>query len=112
MVSKARDDLPLPESPVTTTITSRGRETVMSFRLCSRAPRTTIWLSAISLLPSFRDASGKYTAPCWEPKEAVCCEEGFYHPRGALLWARLRFRVPGPKMIRADYTMLRTERAE
>jgi hypothetical protein len=41
-VSKASEDLPLPESPVTTTMTSRGSETVMSFRLCSRAPRTTI----------------------------------------------------------------------
>src|SRR4051812_8211724 len=81
----------------------------MSFRLCSRAPRTTIWLSAISSLPSFRDASGKYTAPCWEPKEAVCFGEGFYHPEGAPLYARLRFSVPGPKMIRAAYAMLRTE---
>src|SRR5215212_1470463 len=53
MVSKARDDLPLPESPVTTTITSRGKETVISFRLCSRAPRTTIWLSVISVHPTF-----------------------------------------------------------
>src|SRR5215213_8798422 len=111
IVSKAREDLPLPESPVTTTITSRGRETVISFRLCSRAPRTTIWLSAISSLPSFRDASGKYTAPCWEPKEAVCYGERFYHQEGAPLYARLRFSVLGPKMIRAGYTMLRTERA-
>src|SRR5829696_871034 len=111
MVSKAREDLPLPESPVTTTITSRGRETVMSFRLCSRAPRTTIWLSAISSLPSFRDASGKYTAPCWEPKEAVCYGERFYHQESAPLYARLRFSVLGPKMIRAGYTMLRTEPA-
>jgi hypothetical protein len=47
-VSKAREDLPLPERPVTTTITSRGRETFMFFRLCSRAPRTTISCSAIS----------------------------------------------------------------
>src|SRR4051794_13228695 len=48
MVSKAREDLPLPESPVTTTITSRGRESETFFRLCSRAPRTTIRFSAIS----------------------------------------------------------------
>src|SRR5215203_5376301 len=86
-------------------------ETVISFRLCSRAPRTTIWLSAISSLPSFRDASSKYTAPCWEPKEAVCYGERFYHQEGAPLYARLRFSVLGPKMIRAGYTMLRTERA-
>src|SRR4051812_44440429 len=48
MVSKAREDFPLPESPVTTTIMSRGRETFTFFRLCSRAPRTTIRFSAIS----------------------------------------------------------------
>src|SRR5215212_9673199 len=48
MVSKASELLPLPERPVTTTITSRGRETFTFFRLCTRAPRTTIWFSAIS----------------------------------------------------------------
>src|SRR4249920_2165553 len=40
MVSKARLLLPLPESPVMTTSRSRGSSTVMSLRLCSRAPRT------------------------------------------------------------------------
>src|ERR671920_1909046 len=64
MVSNARDDFPLPESPVTTTITSRGKETVMSFRLCSRAPRTTIWLSAIFAHPS---SQGHFSASIRPP---------------------------------------------
>src|SRR5919112_6510267 len=51
IVSKASELLPLPERPVTTTISSRGRETVTFFRLCSRAPRTTIRFSAISYHP-------------------------------------------------------------
>src|SRR4051794_34956626 len=41
MVSKASDDLPDPDSPVMTTSASRGSATVMSLRLCSRAPETT-----------------------------------------------------------------------
>src|ERR1700689_1351619 len=41
MVSKARLDLPEPDSPVNTIIASRGRSSETSFRLCSRAPRTT-----------------------------------------------------------------------
>src|SRR6185312_2798541 len=39
MVSKARLDLPEPESPVITTSRSRGRSRSMFLRLCSRAPR-------------------------------------------------------------------------
>src|SRR5690348_2033096 len=42
MVSKAREDLPEPESPVMTTSLSRGISTSMFLRLCSRAPLTTI----------------------------------------------------------------------
>src|SRR6218665_946776 len=42
MVSKARDDLPEPDSPVTTTSWSRGILMSTFFRLCSRAPRTRI----------------------------------------------------------------------
>src|SRR2546430_7165729 len=42
MVSKARDDLPDPDSPVMTTSLSRGISTSMFLRLCSRAPLTTI----------------------------------------------------------------------
>src|SRR5215216_1504293 len=63
MVSKAREDLPLPERPVTTTITSRGRETFTSFRLCSRAPRTTIRFSTISNHPFSKVASTKVYGP-------------------------------------------------
>src|SRR3954453_8614902 len=39
MVSKARLDLPDPDSPVNTISESRGRSSEMSLRLCSRAPR-------------------------------------------------------------------------
>src|SRR5215210_5877771 len=70
MVSKASEDLPLPESPVTTTMTSRGSETVTFFRLCSRAPRTTIWLSAIFVLPCALGL-GKYTALAERAKEYI-----------------------------------------
>src|SRR4051812_31670117 len=42
MVSKASDDLPEPDRPVTTTSLSRGISTSMFLRLCSRAPLTTI----------------------------------------------------------------------
>src|SRR5215218_10119388 len=42
MVSKARLDLPEPESPVMTISASRGSSRSMSLRLCSRAPEMTI----------------------------------------------------------------------
>src|SRR5215472_15965299 len=41
IVSKARLDLPDPDSPVNTIRASRGRSMETSLRLCSRAPRTT-----------------------------------------------------------------------
>src|SRR6516162_5093962 len=41
IVSKARLDLPDPDSPVNTIMASRGRSRETSLRLCSRAPRTT-----------------------------------------------------------------------
>src|SRR3546814_8705693 len=44
MVSKASDDLPLPDRPVMTISASRGRSTSTPLRLCSRAPRTEIWV--------------------------------------------------------------------
>src|SRR3989344_3337042 len=49
IVSNASDDFPEPESPVNTTILLRGIETVMSFRLCVRAPLTMIFSSVDSL---------------------------------------------------------------
>src|SRR5437588_11035781 len=48
MVSKAREDLPDPESPVNTMSASRGSSRCTSFRLCSRAPRMTRRLAADS----------------------------------------------------------------
>src|ERR1051326_4020710 len=48
MVSKARDDLPEPESPVTTVRRSRGISTLTFFRLCWRAPRTVMRSIAIA----------------------------------------------------------------
>src|SRR4051795_5185708 len=42
MVSNASDDLPDPDRPVMTTRASRGRDSEMSRRLCSRAPETTM----------------------------------------------------------------------
>src|SRR4051794_38412609 len=44
MVSKASDDLPEPDSPVSTTSRSRGRSRSMFLRLCSRAPRMERYL--------------------------------------------------------------------
>src|SRR5436190_13284236 len=41
MVSKARLDLPDPDSPVNTISESLGKSSDTSLRLCSRAPRTT-----------------------------------------------------------------------
>ena len=47
MVSNARLLLPLPLKPVMTTSLSRGISTLIFFRLCSRAPRTTSLSRAI-----------------------------------------------------------------
>src|SRR3954452_16262163 len=52
MVSKASEDLPEPESPVTTTSRSRGRSSEMFLRLCSRAPRIEMCLEVIALAMS------------------------------------------------------------
>src|SRR3954451_5685664 len=45
MVSKARLDLPEPDRPVITVRLSRAMSTLTPLRLCSRAPRTEIWVS-------------------------------------------------------------------
>src|SRR3954471_25025895 len=59
MVSKARDDLPEPLRPVITVRLSRGISTSMPLRLCSRAPRTEIWVCILPVLPiCSRAASG------------------------------------------------------
>src|SRR5688572_920483 len=51
MVSKAREDLPLPLMPVMTTSCSRGMRRLMDLRLCSLAPVIVIQpsLSTIAL---------------------------------------------------------------
>src|SRR5438445_11679982 len=68
MVSKARLDLPEPESPVTTMRLSRGISSEMFLRLCTRAPCTAIVVRAAAfgapLLP-FDPCS----APPWEGGE-------------------------------------------
>src|SRR3954470_9736003 len=53
MVSKARLDLPEPDSPVNTISLSRGSSTLMFLRLCSRAPRTVMvgWFVRVAILP-------------------------------------------------------------
>ena len=47
MVSKASELFPEPESPVTTVSVLRGMRTLMSRRLCWRAPRTEMCVIAI-----------------------------------------------------------------
>ena len=42
VVSKAREDLPLPDRPVSTTSLSLGMDTSIFFRLFTRAPLTVI----------------------------------------------------------------------
>src|ERR1700761_3124363 len=58
MVSKASDDLPDPDRPVMTVSVFRGISTLMFFRLCWRAPRTT----------SLVNGMGSLGAACREPR--------------------------------------------
>src|SRR5215468_1787600 len=58
MVSKASEDFPEPESPVMQTSLFRGRRTVTSLRLCSRAPWTTSSSEAITD-PVYRGGSDR-----------------------------------------------------
>ena len=63
-----------------------------SFRLCSRAPRTTIWLSAIAHHPFSDNVTGKYTAPSREAKESDCSFRNFSTERtGFSVSARRHF---------------------
>src|SRR5918994_801668 len=50
MVSKAREDLPEPDSPVITVKRSRGISTLMFLRLSWRAPRTVMRSIAIAFV--------------------------------------------------------------
>src|ERR687893_2313417 len=55
IVSKARLDLPDPESPVKTIRASRGRSRLTSRRLCSRAPRMISRSATVRVLPGEED---------------------------------------------------------
>ena len=48
-VAKASEDLPEPESPVSTTSLFLGRFSVTFLRLCSRAPRIVTWRFPVDL---------------------------------------------------------------
>src|SRR3970282_945336 len=64
MVSKASEDFPDPEMPVSTTNLSRGISTVTFFRLCSRAPRTMMRSSGILFsAPPTRHPAGAAPPP-------------------------------------------------
>src|SRR6185369_2953946 len=61
MVSKARLDLPDPESPVRTISLSRGISSEMFFRLCTRAPCTAMVVRALEAIwPSFEVEEGQF----------------------------------------------------
>ena len=68
MVSKASDDLPEPDTPVTTVIAPRGRSTSMPLRLCSLAPRTDSMFT-LGILPfsGFPGAMGPLSLSRLEP---------------------------------------------
>src|SRR3954454_16147266 len=74
MVSKARDDLPDPDSPVMTTSLSRGISTSTFLRLCSRAPLTTILFIGVG-------TSAKSANP--EPHTVSDCESTLEPPECA-----------------------------
>src|SRR6266516_3435939 len=64
MVSKARLDLPDPDSPVMTISASRGSSRDMSLRLCSRAPEMRI-LSSAATYPLYGGVGTTRPGPCW-----------------------------------------------
>ncbi len=59
MVSKTKDDFPLPLTPVKTTSLFRGISKLKFLRLCSRAPFTIIFFSLLSLAMLLSEISGK-----------------------------------------------------
>src|SRR5882762_3260043 len=65
MVSKAREDLPEPESPVMTVREFRGISTLIFLRLCWRAPRITSLVRPMRRKRSLRRAPAPsgYTEP-------------------------------------------------
>src|ERR1700733_12810455 len=76
MVSKASDDLPDPDRPVSTVSVSRGISTSTFLRLCSRAPRMEMFLSIDRLTFSeTRTVAGGFGArnrtACHDPLECA-----------------------------------------
>jgi hypothetical protein len=61
-VSNASDDLPDPERPVMTVSASRGMVTSTSFRLCSRAPETTMAFDRVMWVMTIADRTDVPTA--------------------------------------------------
>src|ERR1035438_9575015 len=73
MVSKARELLPDPERPVTTVSVLRGMRTLMSRKLCWRAPRTEMWvIGMIGKVGQFQSGTSRLFT-------------GLQHPEGILV---------------------------
>src|SRR6478609_1102734 len=89
-VPKASDDFPDPDTPVNTTIASRGTSTSTLRRLCSLAPRTrTKWsIGSVVTRPPYPDGrrSGEVVAECREQAAA----------------AFLPVRPVGPELVEED----------
>src|SRR5215831_11466115 len=80
MVSKASEDFPEPESPVMQTSLFRGRRTVTSLRLCSRAPWTTSSSEAITD-PVYRGGSDRTSVRYEQRKPPEQAEKGVWPVR-------------------------------
>src|SRR6266545_672048 len=73
MVSKAREDLPDPDSPVKTIRALRGRSRLTFLRLCSRAPRMRRRSVALRVLPSSSQwGSANQPSHCKRPPDSDC----------------------------------------
>src|ERR1700733_5917159 len=107
MVSNASEDLPEPESPVTTVSVPRGISRLIFFRLCWRAPRTTIFVSAMlgAGLPAGRSPrapeqagaphSGHNAAKVtFQPSRARSAGQESPRPSSAPQWLRAREYLP------------------
>src|ERR671928_1164770 len=70
IVSKARLDLPDPDSPVNTIRASRGRSRWTSLRLCSRAPRTT---RRSNVIPVGQPGRPVAPGPRWRCRDVDTC---------------------------------------
>src|SRR5215217_1243938 len=122
MVSKASEDFPEPERPVTQIREFLGRLTVTSLRLCSRAPWTTRWSAAaipLSVALGFGRTRVRFrteSAPLhgrdrqrdpYRSAGLVACEDG----HGAVRRERRKALVARPR-DRADELVVGGERTE